>query len=107
MSGCQDAEINKKRPAFIKAKERVDHIQKKLNTAKKSLAEVRVANEAHEKDIQELQNELTEVDAKRQQYEDMVAGESQSQGRDVHLEDAQVLVNHCYCKLASAIICVE
>ncbi|XP_075230606.1 structural maintenance of chromosomes protein 1A-like [Lycorma delicatula] len=85
-----DAEINKKRPSFIKAKERVDHIQKKLNTAKKSLAEVRVANEAHEKDIQELQNELAEVEAKRQQYEEMVAGESQSQGRDVHLEDAQV-----------------
>lgn len=85
-----DAEINKKRPSFIKAKERVDHIQKKLNTAKKSLAEVRVANEAHERDIQELQNELAEVEAKRQQYEEMVAGESQSQGRDVHLEDAQV-----------------
>lgn len=31
------------------------------------------------------------MEAKRQQYEEMVAGESQSQGRDVHLEDAQVI----------------
>lgn len=85
-----EAEINKKRPAFIKSKERVAHIQKKLNTAKKSLTEVRLANEAHERDIQELQNELAEVEAKRQEYEDLVAGESQSQGRDVQLEDAQV-----------------
>ncbi|XP_046672179.1 LOW QUALITY PROTEIN: structural maintenance of chromosomes protein 1A-like [Homalodisca vitripennis] len=86
-----EVEINKKRPSFIKSKERVAHIQKKLNTAKKSLAEARQANEAHERDIQELQTELEEVEARRQQYEDMVAGESQSQGRDVQLEDAQVV----------------
>ncbi|RZF46730.1 hypothetical protein LSTR_LSTR002593 [Laodelphax striatellus] len=85
-----EVESNKRRPAFIKAKERVDHIKKKLNTAKKSLAEVRLANEAHEKDIEELESELSQVDAKRQQWEQQVAGESQSQGRDVQLEDAQV-----------------
>jgi len=86
-----EVEINKKRPSFIKCKERVAHIQKKLNTAKKSLAEAKQANEAHERDIQELQTELEEVDARRQEYEDLVAGESQSQGRDVELEDAQVV----------------
>ncbi|XP_054276656.1 structural maintenance of chromosomes protein 1A-like [Macrosteles quadrilineatus] len=85
-----EVEINKKRPSFIKSKERTTHIQKKLNTAKKSLAEAKQANDAHERDIQELQTELEEVDARRQEYEDQVAGESQSQGRDVHLEDAQV-----------------
>lgn len=90
----QEVEINKKRPAFIKSKERVAHIQKKLNTAKKSLAEAKQANEAHERDIGELQSELEEVEGRRQEYEDMVAGESQSQGRDVHLEDAQVLWDH-------------
>lgn len=86
----KEVEINKKRPAFIKSKERVAHIQKKLNTAKKSLAEAKQANDAHERDIAELQAELEEVDGRRQEYEDMVAGESQSQGRDVQLEDAQV-----------------
>ncbi|XP_039290651.1 LOW QUALITY PROTEIN: structural maintenance of chromosomes protein 1A [Nilaparvata lugens] len=85
-----EVEAGKKRPSFIKAKERVDHIKKKLNTAKKSLTEVRTANEAHEKDIAELEKELREVDAQRQQWEEQLADESQSQGRDVQLEDAQV-----------------
>lgn len=85
-------EINKKRPSFIKSKERVAHIRKKLNTAKKSLAEVVMANEAHQKDIDELDAELKEVEKRRHEYEEKVAGESQSQGRDVQLEDAQVHV---------------
>ncbi len=85
-------EINKKRPAFIKSKERVAHIQKKLNSAKKSLEEVRRADEAHRRDIEELEQELEEVEKQRQEYENMLAGESQSQGRDVQLEDAQVTI---------------
>lgn len=85
-------EINKKRPAFIKSKERVAHIQKKLDSARKSLAQAKKADAAHEQDIRELEDELAEVDRKRKEYEDMVAGESQSQGKDVHLEDAQVRV---------------
>lgn len=86
----QEVEINKKRPSFIKSKERVAHIQKKLNSAKKSLEEVRRADEAHKKDIEELEQELAEVESQRREYEDLLAGESQSQGRDVQLEDAQV-----------------
>ncbi|XP_026804865.1 structural maintenance of chromosomes protein 1A [Rhopalosiphum maidis] len=85
-----EVEINKKRPSFIKSKERVAHIRKKLNTAKKSLAEVVMANDAHKKDIDELEAELKEVEKRRHDYEEQVAGESHSQGRDVQLEDAQV-----------------
>lgn len=48
------------------------------------------ADEAHKKDIAELEQELEEVEKQRKEYEDMLAGESQSQGRDVQLEDAQV-----------------
>ncbi|XP_046994754.1 structural maintenance of chromosomes protein 1A isoform X1 [Schistocerca americana] len=84
-----EVEINKKRPTFIKAKERVAHIQKKLESARKSLAQAKKADAAHEQDIRELEDELAEVEARKREYEDMVAGESQSQGRDVHLEDAQ------------------
>lgn len=61
-----------------------------MNTAKKSLAEVVTANEAHKKDIDELEAELKEVENRRKEYEEQVAGESHSQGRDVQLEDAQV-----------------
>lgn len=91
--GFKEVEINKKRPSFIKSKERVAHIQKKLNSAKKSLEEVRRADEAHRKDITELEQELEEVETQRKEYEDLLAGESQSQGRDVQLEDAQVCSN--------------
>lgn len=69
------------------------HIQKKLDSARKSLAQAKKADAAHEQDIRELEDELAEVDRKRKEYEDMVAGESQSQGKDVHLEDAQVRVH--------------
>ncbi|XP_067011670.2 structural maintenance of chromosomes protein 1A [Anabrus simplex] len=89
-----EVEINKKRPTFIKAKERVAHIQKKLESARKSLAQAKKADAAHEQDIRELEDELAEVEAKKREYEDMVAGESQSKGRDVHLEDAQVQEYH-------------
>lgn len=49
-----------------------------------------MANDAHKKDIDELEAELKEVEQRRQEYEEKVAGESHSQGRDVQLEDAQV-----------------
>ena len=57
----QEVEISKKRPAFIKSKERVTYIQKKLNSAKKSLEEVRRADEAHKKDIEELELSLIHI----------------------------------------------
>ncbi|XP_046405927.1 structural maintenance of chromosomes protein 1A [Ischnura elegans] len=89
-----EVEINKKRPTFIKAKERVTHMQKKLESARKSLAQAKKAHAAHMEDIKELETELAGVEGKRMEYEEMVAGESQSQGRDVHLEDAQVKEYH-------------
>jgi len=56
------------------------------------LAEVVTANDAHKKDIDELEAELKEVEKRRFDYEEQVAGESQSQGRNVQLEDAQVFL---------------
>lgn len=85
-----EAEINKKRPTFIKAKERVTHMQKKLEAAQKSLTQARKANAAHAEDIQQLLKELEEVEERRQEYEDSLQSESQNQGRSVHLEEEQV-----------------
>ena len=82
--------MNKKRPTFIKCKEQVTHLNKRLESSRKSLAQARKADTAHENDIRELEEELAQVEKKKKEYEDMLAGESQSQGRDVHLEDAQV-----------------
>lgn len=85
-----EVEITKKRPTFIKAKERVAHMQKKVESAKKSLAQARIADEAHKKDIHELQEELRQVEEAKAAYETSIAGQSQLQGRDVQLEDEQV-----------------
>ncbi|XP_032683016.1 structural maintenance of chromosomes protein 1A [Odontomachus brunneus] len=85
-----EVEITKKRPTFIKAKERVAHMQKKVEAARKSLAQARVADEAHKKDIHELQEELRQVEEAKAAYEASIAGQSQLQGRDVQLEDEQV-----------------
>lgn len=85
-----EVEITKKRPTFIKAKERVAHMQKKVESARKSLIQARTADEAHKKDINELQEELRKVEEAKAAYETSIAGQSQSQGRDVQLEDEQV-----------------
>ena len=89
-----ESEINKKRPTFIKAKERVTHMQKKLEAAQKSLTQARKANDAHAEDIDQLEKELTEVDKRREEYETELQSESQSQGRSVHLEEEQVAQYH-------------
>ena len=85
-----ESEINKKRPGFIKAKERVTHIQKKLKSAQKSLAQAKKANDSHGEDIAVLEKELAEVDRLRDEYEENLQSQSQSQDRSVHLEDEQV-----------------
>ncbi|KAJ8940823.1 hypothetical protein NQ314_010581, partial [Rhamnusium bicolor] len=89
-----EVEISKKRPQFIKAKERVTHMQKKLDGAIKTLEQARKAHEAHMNDIKKLEDELADVEKAKEEYEAHIAGESQSQGRDVHLEDAQVREYH-------------
>lgn len=89
-----EVEVSKKRPQFIKAKERVSHMQKKLEGAIKTLEQARKAHEAHMLDIKKLEDELAAVEKKKEEYETQIAGESQSQGRDVHLEDAQVRPIH-------------
>lgn len=85
-----EVEISKKRPQFIKAKERVTHMKKKLDGAIKTLDQVRKANDAHNNDIKKLEDELAEVELAKDEYEATIAGESQSQGRSIQLEDEQV-----------------
>ncbi|XP_014671758.1 PREDICTED: structural maintenance of chromosomes protein 1A-like [Priapulus caudatus] len=85
-----EVELNKKRPLYIKAKEKTAHTQKKLEAAKKSLRAAEKAKETHEQEIKELEKELEEVEKKKLDYEEQVQEESQSQGRDMTLEDSQV-----------------
>ncbi|XP_066249055.1 structural maintenance of chromosomes protein 1A [Euwallacea similis] len=89
-----EVEVSKKKPMFIKAKEKVTHVQKKVDGAYKTLEQAKKANDAHMNDISKLEAELGEVEKAKAEYEEQIAGESQSQGRDVHLEDAQVREYH-------------
>ncbi|CAH1107174.1 unnamed protein product [Psylliodes chrysocephalus] len=89
-----EVEISKKKPQFIKAKERVTHMQNKLDGAIKTLDKARKAHEAHMNDIKKLEDELHTVEKKKEEYETQIAGESQSQGKDVQLEDAQIRQYH-------------
>merc|ERR1712156_1074293 len=49
----KEAEISKKKPAFIKAEEKPAHMVKKVEAAKKSLKQAEKAKEAHQNDVQE------------------------------------------------------
>ncbi|KAH3819553.1 hypothetical protein DPMN_121292, partial [Dreissena polymorpha] len=85
-----EVELNKKRPLYIKAKEKTAHMIKKLEGAKKSLKQAKKTHENHEQEINELERELEEVEAKRREFEEQIEAESQSQGRDLELEESQV-----------------
>lgn len=89
-----ESDVNKKRPTFIKAKERVTHMQKKADSARKSLAQAIKAHNAHMDDIRELESELQEVEKKRAEFEDQVSQDSESQGKSVQLEEVQVKEYH-------------
>lgn len=89
LSDLQEADISKKRPTFIKAKERVTHTQKKLESALKTLEQARKANEAHQADIRKLEEELRQVEEQKAAWE-LAAGTSHAGRADVHLEEAQI-----------------
>merc|ERR1719225_643449 len=88
----KEAEVSKKKPAYIKAKEKTSHMVKKVDNAKKSLKQAQKAEEAHKADIQELETELRNVERRKTEYEDQVREESQSSGTGstMVLEDDQI-----------------
>ena len=65
------------------------HIQKKFKSAQKSLAQAKKANDLHGEDIAVLERELAEVDRLRDEYEENLQSQNQSQDRS-HLEEEQV-----------------
>ena len=61
---------------------------------RKSMKQAKKAHEAHENDIKQLQKELDDVERKREEFEEMCEQELQSQGKDLSLEDDQVIELH-------------
>ncbi|CAN7988940.1 unnamed protein product [Ixodes hexagonus] len=89
-----DVELNKKKPAFIKAKERTTHMQKKLEAARKSYKAAKKVHETHQGEISELEEELEEINKRMREFEHQLSQESESQGRDFSLEDSQLREYH-------------
>ncbi|XP_015793596.1 LOW QUALITY PROTEIN: structural maintenance of chromosomes protein 1A-like [Tetranychus urticae] len=81
--------LNKKRPAYIKAKENASHIEKKLQTAKKSLTAAKKADENHQEAIMELTKELEKVNEKIAVFESEMKAEDANKNREIVLEESQ------------------
>uniref|UniRef100_A0A8C9TCR8 Structural maintenance of chromosomes protein n=1 Tax=Scleropages formosus TaxID=113540 RepID=A0A8C9TCR8_SCLFO len=85
----KDAELNQKRPLYIKAKENTAHKIKKLEAARKSLQNAQKMYKKRKADIEELDREQGAVEMARQEFEERMEEEAQSQGQDLTLEENQ------------------
>uniref|UniRef100_A0A8C1TKI6 Structural maintenance of chromosomes protein 1A n=1 Tax=Cyprinus carpio TaxID=7962 RepID=A0A8C1TKI6_CYPCA len=105
----KDAELNQKRPLYIKAKENTAHKIKKLEAARKSLQNAQKCYKKRKADMEELDREQGAVEMARQEFEERMEEEAQSQGQDLQLEENQVQLTegsillkmqHIYCLFA-------
>ncbi|CAF3075869.1 unnamed protein product [Rotaria socialis] len=85
-----EAQINKNRPTYIKAKENSAHHQKKLDLAKKTLLAAEKTHAAHGEEVEKYEADLREVERYQKEYEDKLQDESQSIGRNLALEENQM-----------------
>ncbi|XP_028849002.1 structural maintenance of chromosomes protein 1A-like isoform X2 [Denticeps clupeoides] len=90
----KDAELNQKRPQYIKAKENTAHKIKKLEAARKSLQNAQKMYKKRKADMEELDQEQGAVEMARQEFEERMEEEAQSQGQDLTLEENQVKQYH-------------
>merc|ERR1719361_2721679 len=70
-----EAVIAQKKPAFIKSKEKTEHMKSKVDGAKKSLGQAQKAWSAHQSDIQELESEQRTVERKKAEFEEEMSKE--------------------------------
>ncbi|XP_065142513.1 structural maintenance of chromosomes 1A, like [Paramisgurnus dabryanus] len=90
----KDADLNQKRPLYIKAKENTAHKIKKLEAARKSLQNAQKCYKKRKADMEELDREQGAVEMARQEFEERMEEEAQSQGQDLQLEENQVKAYH-------------
>ncbi|XP_044066817.1 structural maintenance of chromosomes protein 1A [Siniperca chuatsi] len=90
----KDSELNQKRPQYIKAKENTSHKIKKLEAARKSLQNAQKMYKKRKTDMDELDKEMKAVELAKQEFEERMEEEAQSQGQDLTLEENQVKQYH-------------
>lgn len=61
-------------------------------SCRKSLKAAKKVHEAHESEIKALEDELAEVERAQEEFEENLAEESKSKGRDLTLQDSQVII---------------
>ena len=81
----KEIELNLKRPKYIKTKEKVSHLQKKMENSKKQIAKAEMAHDNHQIVVSDLEKELAEVQSMIETYE-----EDNQESQEIELEDAQV-----------------
>uniref|UniRef100_A0AAX7SSJ4 Structural maintenance of chromosomes protein 1A n=1 Tax=Astatotilapia calliptera TaxID=8154 RepID=A0AAX7SSJ4_ASTCA len=91
----KDSELNQKRPQYIKAKENTSHKIKKLEAARKSLQNAQKMYKKRKADMDELDKEMRAVELAKQEFEERMEEEAQSQGQDLTLEENQVSLVYC------------
>uniref|UniRef100_A0A8C5CYD4 Structural maintenance of chromosomes protein n=1 Tax=Gadus morhua TaxID=8049 RepID=A0A8C5CYD4_GADMO len=90
----KDSELNQKRPQYIKAKENTSHKIKKQEAARKSLQNAQKMYKKRKGDMDELDKEMKAVELTKQEFEERMEEEAQSQGQDLTLEENQVKQYH-------------
>ncbi|XP_072223542.1 structural maintenance of chromosomes protein 1A [Leuresthes tenuis] len=90
----KDSDLNQKRPQYIKAKENTSHKIKKLEAARKSLQNAQKMYKKRKADMDELDKEMRAVELAKQEFEERMEEEAQSQGQDLTLEENQVKQYH-------------
>lgn len=85
-----ESDKSKKHSTYIKAKEKVAHIQNKLDSARKNLEQAQKADQSHQMDIRKLEHELEAVMLKKRKFEEEIQGDSLKRGRDIRLQQNQV-----------------
>ncbi|KAL9972949.1 hypothetical protein ACROYT_G019349 [Oculina patagonica] len=83
-----EAELNKNRPQYIKAKEKTSHVLKRIETSKKAYDKAKNVHKKHQAEIKELEHELEEVRNAAEKYEEEISGASQDE--NVELMDSQL-----------------
>ncbi|XP_068155784.1 LOW QUALITY PROTEIN: structural maintenance of chromosomes protein 1A [Drosophila tropicalis] len=85
-----ETQMNKRRPLYIKAKEKVTHCKKKLASLQKTLETAREADNAHQQDIRKLEKQLSDIESLKKSFEDDIENESQRRGKSVNMEEGLV-----------------
>lgn len=80
-----DLEVKQENLAYVKTKESLTHVEKKLGAAEQNLEQARKAMDAHNKEIDGLNKDLEQVEEEKRAYENELASKGRYQGSDIDM----------------------